>query len=84
MSMFKPESEPPTNCQMLKTYTKISVPMTLSNVIGQLIFLINAIFAGRMNDEVSLAAVGLGEVCTTMIVLSFLIGINASQETLTS
>ena len=41
-------------------------------------------FAGHMNDEVKLAAVGLGEVCTHMIVLSFLVGLNGSQETLTS
>ena len=58
--------------------------MVLSNVIGQLIFLINAIFAGHMQDEVKLAAVGLGEVCTHMLVLSLLVGLNATQETLTS
>ena len=44
----------------------------------------NTMFAGHMNDEVKLAAVGLGEVCTHMIVLSFLVGLNGSQETLTS
>ena len=69
---------------MLKTYAKITVPMTLSNIIGQLIFFINTIFAGHMNDEIKLAAVGLGEVCTHMLVLSFLFGLNGSQETLTS
>lgn len=69
---------------MLTCYGKITVPITISNVIGQLIFLVNAIFAGQMNDEVSLAAVGLGDVITSILVLTFLIGLNNTQETLTS
>ena len=78
LSMFLPESNPPSKCRMLKTFSKITIPMTLSNVFGQLIFLTNTIFAGHMDDEVKLAAVGLGEVCTQMLVLQFIVGLNGS------
>ena len=45
---------------------------------------INAVFAGRMNDPVLLATMGLSNVIFFMMVLSLMIGINSAQETLTS
>lgn len=84
LSMFKSESAAPSTKEMLSCYAKITVPITLSNLIGQMILFMNTVFAGQMNDEVSLAAVGLGEVCTHILVLTFLIGLNNTQETLTS
>ena len=84
LSMFKPESTPPTTGHMLKVFAKKSVPMVLANIVDQLIFFTNLVFAGHIGNESMLAALGLGSVFTHMMVLSFLVGLNASQETLTS
>ena len=82
--MFEPESPPPSTGHMLKTYAKIALPMTLGNIVDQLIFLANTVFAGHIGNRSILAGVGLGTVCTHMFVLSSQVGLNGSQETLTS
>ena len=84
--MFDPESEPPTLGHMFKCYGKLVLPMTFSNMFSQLIFLVNTLFAGHMgkNDQFSLAAVGIGESVSHMCILSVMIGLNVTQETLTS
>ena len=58
--------------------------MVFTNIADQLMFFIDTIFAGHIGDESKLAAVGLGAVCNSMLVLSFLTGLNGAQETLTS
>ena len=45
---------------------------------------INATIAGRMNDPAKMAAIGLANVCHVILILGFMIGLNAAQETLTS
>ena len=76
--MFKSESSPPTTGQMLKTYSKVTLPMVFTNIADQLMFFIDTIFAGHIGDESKLAAVGLGAVCNSMLVLSFLTGLNGA------
>ena len=44
----------------------------------------NGVFAGRMNDPIKLASVGLAGVCVNLMVLSIMLGLNCAQETLTS
>lgn len=77
-NLFDPRSEPPRYAAMFKLFIKLAVPAILTNVIGFLSTVINAIFAGRMNDPAQLAAVGLANVTTVIMIMSFLLGINAA------
>ena len=82
--MFDPESSPPTTWSMAKLFTKIAVPAVFTNTMAMVTVVINAIFAGRMNDPAKMAAVGLTNVTVMIFILSIMIGLNAAQETLTS
>ena len=82
--MFDAKSDPPTPGKMVGVFFKLAVPSIITNFMGQLTMFINTGFAGRMNDPTKLAAVGLGSVCTTIMIAGFLIGVNSAQETLTS
>mmetsp|Transcript_29730 Transcript_29730/g.36898 ORF Transcript_29730/g.36898 Transcript_29730/m.36898 type:complete len:83 (-) Transcript_29730:1128-1376(-) len=42
------------------------------------------VFAGRMNDTVNVAVVGLATSFTAIMMLAILIGLNTAQESLTS
>mmetsp|Transcript_19650 Transcript_19650/g.23293 ORF Transcript_19650/g.23293 Transcript_19650/m.23293 type:complete len:83 (-) Transcript_19650:1132-1380(-) len=42
------------------------------------------VFAGRMNDAVNVAVVGLATSFTAIMMLAILIGLNTAQESLTS
>ena len=68
---------------MLKYFARLAVPIVLSNFSGLLMLAINSVFAGR-NDATALAAVGLGNVCSFIFVISIVTGLNSGQETLTS
>lgn len=69
---------------MLKYFFKLSMPMILSNFTGYLILPINSAMAGRFEDSKALAAVGLGNVCSFIFIISIVTGLNSGQETLTS
>ena len=82
--MFDPKSEPPTTSKMFACFLKIVVPAIFTNLIAFATVIINGVFAGRMNDPVKLAVVGLASVCVNIMVSSIMIGLNSAQETLTS
>ena len=63
---------------MFKLILKLAIPAVFTNMLGFIGIVINAIFAGRMNDPTMLAAVGLTNVCTVIMIMSFMIGLNAA------
>lgn len=69
---------------MTSLFCKLAVPAVFTNVLSFLTLLVNAVFAGQMEDPAKLAAVGLSGVVVAMMMLSLLIGLNSAQETLTS
>ena len=69
---------------MFVCFLKIAIPAIFTNIIGFATVVTNGVFAGRMNDPVKLATVGLSSVCVNIMILSLMIGLNAAQETLTS
>ena len=63
---------------------KLALPAVTSNVAGFFCLVTNSIVAGQMEDSAKLAAVGVGNVCCFIFVISILTGLNSGQETLTS
>ena len=82
--MFDPAEPAPSSKSMCKLFTRLVIPAIFTNVMAFVSVVINAVFAGRTNDPSKLAAVGLANVCHSVMILSLLIGLNAAQETLTS
>lgn len=70
--------DPPTTVMMASLFFKLYVPAIFTNVMGFLVVIVNAIFAGRMNDPYKLAAVGLANVCHAVMVMAFMIGLNSA------
>jgi len=46
--------------------------------------MVNAAVAASLNDETQLAAVGVGNVCSFIVIVSVMMGLNSGQDTLTS
>ena len=69
---------------MFKVFLKIALPSIFTNIMGFATVVTNGVFAGRMNDPVKLAVVGLSGVVCSLMVQSFMLGLSSAQETLTS
>ena len=69
---------------MLRSYLMLALPAIASNFLGMSIILINSLFAGRLGDPNYLAAVGLGNCCTMIFLITMYFGLNAAQDALTS
>ena len=82
--MFDPSREPASSMKLFTCFLKLVVPAILTNVVGHSSIVTNSVFAGRLNDPIKLAAVGLSNVCCNILVCSIMIGLNSAQETLTS
>ena len=76
--MFDPKGEPPTTYKIITLFLKLAVPSILTNLLGFATVVTTGVFAGRMNDPVKLAVVGLAGVCCAVMVLSLMIGLNAA------
>ena len=63
---------------MIKKILKIALPAMMTNVMVFATFLINNLFAGRLNDPVKLAAVGLSNACCNVMVFVLMLGLNAA------
>ena len=63
---------------------RLAIPSFLTNLLRYVSTVINTIFSGHMQDEKMQAAVGLSNVCLTILISSILQGLNTTQETLTS
>ena len=64
--------------EMAKIFLKLAVPALASNVAGFLVLMINSVFAGQLDDPSQLAAVGIGNVCCFIFVISILTGLNSA------
>ena len=69
---------------MAKCFFSLAVPAITSNVAGFLCLMVNSAYAAQLDDPVYLAAVGIGNVCSFIFVISILTGLNSAQDTLTS
>ena len=76
--MFDPKREPPTTCKIITLFLKLAVPSILTNLLGFATVVTSGVFAGRMNDPVMLAVVGMSNVCCSLMVMGFMIGLNAA------
>lgn len=74
----------PSTRAILKCFFSLAVPNITSNVLGVMMYLINSIFAGHLNDPSILAGVGLANTCCMICIITVYMGLNAAQETLTS
>ena len=84
-NMFDPNSnQPPTTCKMFKVFLRIAIPAIFTNFMSLASCVTNAVYAGRMNDPVKLAVVGISATVCTLMVQSFMVGLSSAQETLTS
>ena len=82
--MFNPKSEQPTTYKIFTCFIKLAVPAIFTNLAAFATVVTNGVFAGRLNDPVKLAVIGLANVTCNILVFSILIGLNSAQETLTS
>ena len=78
MKLFRPDSEPLSSGQMTSIFCKLAVPAVCTNVLGVVTLIVNAVFAGWMNDPAKLAAVGLSNVVVAMMMQSLLKGLNSA------
>jgi len=69
---------------LFKRVIKIAVPASLGAIISFSQETINLIFIGALNDTVSLAAVGLGNIFINMLGVAIFFGMNGALETLVS
>ena len=74
----------PSTVSVVKEFLKLALPGITSNMLGFLLITINSVFAGQLDDPLILAAVGIGNVCCMVFLITMFMGLNAAQETLTS
>ena len=77
-AMFDPTNEPPTTGAMASLFCRLAVPASATNLIAFVTVIVNAVFAGRMNDPALLATIGLSNVICFGMVISVMIGINSA------
>ena len=80
----KTSKEEPTLLQCHWDIFRTSMPTIISSLFFQLLYFINAVYAGHMNDEAKLAGIGLGTCLLECITLYVIIGMNGALETLVS
>ena len=83
-AMFKPDASPPATGLMFWIFLKLAVPNIITNLVGFLCSVTLIVFAGRMEDPINVAVVGLCNACCAIMANSLLIGLNCAQEMLTS
>ena len=69
---------------MIKNFLTLSIPNIVSFFFLALIYLINAVYAGRFGDAAKLAGVGLGTTFLNIICLIPLRGVNGAQDAFTA
>ena len=69
---------------MVVNFLQLAIPAMISCFFLFFLFVINAVFAGRLNDATKLAGFGLGQTWLEVVCFTVLIGTNGAQETLTS
>ena len=71
-------------CKIVKNFLSLAIPTIVSCLFLQLTNIVNAIYAGKMNDPAKLAGVGLGASWLNIICFAIFMGTNGAQETLAS
>ena len=71
-------------CKIVVNFLILAIPTVISCAFMMLTNLVNALYAGKMNDPAKLAAVGLANSWLNVISFSIFTGTNAAQETLAS
>ena len=82
--MFNPKATPPTTLEMFMLMIKLVIPSIINNMIGFSASIISRVYAGRLEDPVKIAVVGLSGSINSMLMISLMIGLNSTQDTLTS
>ena len=83
--LFSPTVEPPPSTwKLFKNFIKLAVPIIITNMLSYMSNLTLVLFSGRMEDPINVAVVGLGVSFSAVLMLSFFIGLNVGQESLTS
>mgnify|MGYP006114476333 CR=1 FL=1 len=63
---------------------RLTIPSSLSAVVGMFCALMNLSFIGYLNDPAMLAGVGLGNMTNNLCALSIILGFNSALDTLIS
>jgi len=63
---------------------RLTIPSSLSAVIGMFCALMNLAFIGYLNDPAMMAGVGLGNMTNNLCALSIILGFNSALDTLIS
>ena len=82
--MFNPKATPPTTLEMFILMIKLVIPSIINNMIGFSASIISRVYAGQLEDPVKIAVVGLSGSINSMLMISLMIGLNSTQDTLTS
>ena len=82
--MFKPNQDPPSTARLLKTFAKLAFPNICTNTLSFLSTAMMIVFAGRTDDAMNVAVIGISNTCNATMLLSLMVGLNGAQETLTS
>ena len=69
---------------MASLFFRLAGSATLTNTLDFFCSVVNVVLAGRMGNITFIAAVGLTDSITTMMITSVILGINSAQMTLTS
>jgi Na+-driven multidrug efflux pump len=69
---------------MLGVILRLGIPSAFCATILYSQEIINLYFAGHMNDETKLAAIGLGNMIQNCLIISLMVSLNSAVETLVS
>jgi len=76
--------EKATSLNLTKDFFKLAIPILLSNISGAVVLMINTAIVALREDETQLAAVGVGNLSTLILIVTVLMGLNSTQDTITS
>ena len=76
--IFDPTGAPQPTCKLFTLFLKLALPAIFTNIMGYATVVVNGVFAGRMNDPVNLAIVGLTSACCNVMGISLVFGLNSA------
>lgn len=66
--MFKPSSEAPSTGRLLKMFGRLAIPNMLTNFLGYMSIVTVTVYAGRLDEYINVAVMGLATTFCRMIV----------------
>ena len=76
--MFSPKSEPPQTSKIFTTFAWLAMPNIITNVLGFLSNAVIIIYAGRTDDSMNVAVMGLAGSCCSLLISSLVCGLNSA------